>query len=337
MTGGTPVFLEDCPQGMAATHRNDMADAMEKVSQSEIARQMGYAPEDDVPIPYMKRVHDKYRALGYDDPFRWAHYADVPFQPLSKDLSHSTVTLITTAAPYQPDKGEQGPGAPYNAAAKFFAVYSGEMAQDPDLRVAHVGIDRKHTSMEDSRCWFPLPALRAAVAAGRVGRMARRFHGVPTLQDPRHTVGIDCPEVLKRCREDEVDAAILVPNCPVCHQTLSLTARYLEAHGIATVVMACARDIVEHCGVPRCLFSDFPLGNGAGRPHDPESQALTLDLALRLLERAAAPRTTVQSPLRWSDSHEWKADFGVLERTPPEEVARLRAVFEEYRRARGGA
>ena len=26
---------------------------------------------------------------------------------------------MTTAAPYQPDKGPQGPGAPYNAAAKF--------------------------------------------------------------------------------------------------------------------------------------------------------------------------------------------------------------------------
>ena len=82
--------------------------------------------------------------------------------------------------------------------------------------------------------------------------------------------------------EDEADAALLVPNCPVCHQTVSLIARHLEANGIATVVMGCAKDIVEHCGAPRFLFSDFPLGNGAGRPHDPESQALTIELALRL-------------------------------------------------------
>ena len=55
----------------------------------------------------------------------------------------------------------------------------------------------------------------------------------------------------------------------MCHQTVSLAARHLEENGIATVVMGCAKDIVEYCGVPRFLFSDFPLGNAAGRPTDP--------------------------------------------------------------------
>ena len=79
---------------------------------------------------------------------------------------------------------------------------------------------------------------------------------------------------------------MLVPNCPVCHQTISLVARHLEANGISTVVMGCAKDIVEHAAVPRFLFSDFPLGNSAGKPHDPASQAFTLELALRVLETA---------------------------------------------------
>ena len=65
--------------------------------------------------------------------------------------------------------------------------------------------------------------------------------------------------------------------------------------------MGAAKDIVEYAGVPRFLFSDFPLGNAAGRPHDPASQAFTLDLALKLLKTAPTARTTVQSPLRWSD------------------------------------
>src|SRR3546814_18462870 len=103
--------------------------------------------------------------------------------------------------------------------------------------------------------------------------------------------------MLKRCREDGVDAMVLVPNCPVCHQTAGMTARYLEENGIPTVVMGCARDIVEHCGVPRLLFSDFPLGHAAGKPHDPESQAQTLDLALKVLESAPGPRPTVQSQI----------------------------------------
>ena len=62
----------------------------------------------------------------------------------------------------------------------------------------------------------------------------------------------------------------------------------LEANGIATVVMGCAKDIVEHAAAPRFLFSDFPLGNSAGKPHDEASQALTLELALRAWHGRAA-------------------------------------------------
>ena len=117
----------------------------------------------------------------------------------------------------------------------------------------------------------------------------------------------------------------------MCHQTVSLVARHLEAGGLPTVIMGCAKDIVEHCGVPRFLFSDFPLGNSAGRPRDPESQALTLDLALRILEGAPAARTTVQSPLRWRDDASWKLDFSNLDRLTPEEIEERRQHFDEIK------
>jgi D-proline reductase (dithiol) PrdB len=114
----------------------------------------------------------------------------------------------------------------------------------------------------------------------------------------------------------------------VCHQTVSLVARHLEDNGIPTVIMGCAKDIVEHCGVPRFLFSDFPLGNSAGRPRDVESQVATLELALRVLETAPAARTTVQSPLRWRDDASWKLDFSDLSKLPPEEIAERRKEFD---------
>jgi D-proline reductase (dithiol) PrdB len=256
----------------------------------------------------------------------------VPFAPLRRPLAETSVALVTTAAPYQPDKGPQGPGAPYNAAAKFYTVYSGDSAVDHDVRIAHVGIDRVHTSMEDPGTWFPLPALRAAAAAGRL-TLAPRFHGFPTNRSQRQTVEVDAPELLARCRADGAEAALLVANCPVCHQCLSLAARHLEAHGIATVVLGCARDIVEHCGVPRFLFSDFPLGNAAGRPHDKASQAVTLDLALDLLVGATGPRTTISSPLSWSDDPSWKLDYSNPDRLSAEELARRRAEAEAARLA----
>ena len=117
----------------------------------------------------------------------------------------------------------------------------------------------------------------------------------------------------------------------MCHQTVGLVARHLEASGIPTVIMGAAKDIVEHCGVPRFVFSDFPLGNSAGKPFDADSQAATLELALRVLESAPGPRTTVQSPQRWSEDASWKLDFHNLAKLTPEEIAERKKEFDEVK------
>ena len=167
-----------------------------------------------LPIPYMQRTRAYYLALGYGNPYRWAHYRDAPFTPLRKPLAESTVALVTTAAPWRPELGDQGPGAPYNGAAKFFEVYSAPASPEeaPDVRISHVSYDRTHTTAEDPRTWFPLARLHEAAAAGRIGRAAPRFHGLPTNRSQRATLDQDCPALLRRVHEDEADAAILVAN-----------------------------------------------------------------------------------------------------------------------------
>jgi glycine/betaine/sarcosine/D-proline reductase family selenoprotein B len=294
---------------------------------------LGFAPDYDSAIPYMLRTREYYKAIGYSTPYRWAHYVDAPFTKPAKPVSQSRVTLISTAAPFQPGKGDQGPGAKYNGSAKFFDVLDFDSAAEHDTRISHIGYDRKHTTATDSGTWFPHAQLRRALAEGRIGSLAPRFFGAPTNRSHRVTVETDAPEILKRCREDGVEAAVLVPNCPVCHQTISLVARHLEANGIPTVVMGCAKDIVEHAAVARFLWSDFPLGNSAGRPHDVASQAETLDQALALLDAAIGPRTTMQNRLRWAADGAWKLDYLNLERIPTEELARLRAEFDRQKLA----
>ena len=297
---------------------------------------LGFSPDEDAPIPYMARTRDYYLAIGYDTPYRWAHYTGAPFQPLRKPLRESRITIITTAAPFDPAKGDQGPRAAYNGGAKFYAVYDGDSSATHDLRISHVAYDRAHSTAEDAGTWFPLPQLIASAREGRIGEVAPRFLGAPTNRSHRVTIETDAPEILARCRTDAVDAAVLVPNCPVCHQTVSLVARHLEANGISTVVMGCAKDIVEHVAVPRFLFSDFPLGNSAGRPHDPASQRLTLELALRVLESAPGPQTTLQSPLRWREDAAWKRDYSNPAMLSADELARRRAEFEAQKQiARG--
>jgi glycine/betaine/sarcosine/D-proline reductase family selenoprotein B len=300
-----------------------MADARDDTS--------GFASDDDVPIQYMARTRAYYQAIGYDVPYRWAHHVDAPFQPLKKPLAQSRVAIVTTAAPFDPAKGDQGPGALYNGGAKFYQVYDGDTAVDHDLRISHIAYDRVHTTADDSGTWFPLPTLRALAASGRIGSVAPRFYGAPTNRSHRVTTDTDAPEIVKRAKADGVDVAVLVPNCPVCHQTISLVARELEANGISTVVMGCAKDIVEHAAVPRFLFSDFPLGNSAGKPHDKTSQAQTLELALRLLESAVGPQTTLQSPQRWASDAVWKRDYNNVALLSAEELARRRAEFDKQK------
>jgi D-proline reductase (dithiol) PrdB len=175
------------------------------------APKAAFAVEHDVPIPYMQRTRDYYQRLGFS-PYRWAHFVEVPFAPLRVPLGRARVALITTAAPFQPEVGDQGPGAPYNAAAKFYTVYSRPTDGVPDLRISHVGYDRLHTSAADVNTYLPLARMKETAAAGRIGALAPRLHGAPTNRSHRVTTETDCPELLRRCREDGIDAAVLVPS-----------------------------------------------------------------------------------------------------------------------------
>ena len=66
-------------------------------------------------------------------------------------------------------------------------------------------------------------------------------------------------------------------------------------------------------------------------PHDPDSQDQTLEYALRVLEAAPGPRTTMQSPLRWSGVATWKHDYLNLEQIGEVELRRRREEFDRQK------
>jgi len=113
---------------------------------------------------------------------------------------------------------------------------------------------------------------------------------------------------------------------------VSLVSRVLEANGIPTVVVGSARDVVEHCGVARFHFSDFPLGNPCGHAWNRDMQTATVEAALRMLETATAPRTTLRSPFEWKPDPGWRARYN---RVLPEDRERLLAIGDARRVARG--
>jgi hypothetical protein len=114
-----------------------------------------------------------------------------------------------------------------------------------------------------------------------------------------------------------------------------LVARHLEANGIPTVIIGSALDVIEHCGVPRFLFTDFPLGNPCGHPWDRAMQEKIVRQALDVLAGAAGPRTTVRAPFAWKAGDPgWRSRYG---RVDPAERERLLALGEERRRQKARA
>ncbi len=97
-----------------------------------------------------------------------------------------------------------------------------------------------------------------------------------------------------------------------------------------TVIMGSARDIVEHCRVPRFFFFDAPLGNPCGTPGDRAMQDRNVRAAVALFETAAASETTVSAGETWGPD-DWKGRYMAV---TDENRAELAAKGEELRARR---
>lgn len=114
---------------------------------------------------------------------------------------------------------------------------------------------------------------------------------------------------------------------------MSLIARHFEENGIPTVILGSALDVVEHCGVPRFAFVDFPLGNPCGPPWNRDVQAEIVWWAVRLFGWAKGPRHTERLPYRWDAARDESWREGYLE-VREEDRANLRRKGEERRALR---
>ena len=188
--------------------KDERAKLMPKPHEENVS--LNFSVPHDKPVPYMQRLKDYYLALGYGNPYRWAQYTEVPFTKMEKPLSDTNLGLVVTCAPFQPGKGDQGPGATYNAAAKFYQVYTESTEGEPDVRISHLGYDRNYTTAADVNTYFPLQQLKIAANEGFIGGLSRRLYGIPTNRSQVTTIEQDCADVLAKLTKDSVEAVILV-------------------------------------------------------------------------------------------------------------------------------
>ena len=113
---------------------------------------------------------------------------------------------------------------------------------------------------------------------------------------------------------------------------MSLAARHLEEAGIPTVILGSALDIVTHCGAPRFVFTDFPLGNPCGRPFDSAMQRAIVTAGIDLLESTTSGGAVMRTAFNWG-SDTWREQFMELR---PEDLEVLRRQGEARKRMRAG-
>jgi D-proline reductase (dithiol) PrdB len=154
--------------------------------------------DTDVPVPYIERTRQYYRAQGYAKDYVWAHHDDVPFARLHKPLSQSRLALITTAHP-----------AGYSGTRE---LWSAPIDPAPSkLHTADLAWDKESTHTDDRGSFLPIEVAAKLAREGVFAGLTARFYGVPTDYSQRSTSEDVAPRLLEQLRDQRADGAVLCP------------------------------------------------------------------------------------------------------------------------------
>jgi hypothetical protein len=161
-------------------------------------------------VRYIDRTRDDYLRQGYEKPYEWAHFDEVPFTPLAKPLRECRVGLLGTS----------------EVAVRFDPATETNPIDEEDFRGVYLipgttpteklysrtlSFDRNATHLDDVNAFYPVDRLREAVADGRIGATPDRLYGAYNNYSQRKVLTQEAPKALAYAREDRLDAAILVP------------------------------------------------------------------------------------------------------------------------------
>jgi len=234
-----------------------------------------------------------------DPTFEFVSPGPIPWCPAPSDPTTVSAALITTAGLHL--LGDEPFADRRLGDTTFRIVPRGTEPERLDLLAPYV--DRRYIP-GDPEVALPLQALETLHAAGWIGPPAPRHislsggivRPLPGLLDSAERIaGI--------FDEDGVGAAILLPSCSLCVQTVCLLARELEGRGLPTVALTLIPELTRIVGAPRALAVRFPFGAPAGDPGNAPLHRAVLREALRLLSEAPGPGTLRESYLGWRRSY----------------------------------
>ncbi|HEX5705793.1 MAG TPA: glycine/sarcosine/betaine reductase selenoprotein B family protein [Pyrinomonadaceae bacterium] len=213
--------------------------------------------------------------------YPWVENRRAPFTPARRALPMLRLALLTSAGAYIDGS------RPFDTSIAGGDTTFREMPIEvtgEDLKFAARGYDPRAVA-EDINSQVPIERLREFEGNGIIGQLNPVFWSLcGFIPSAGRFVETTLPQLVERVVRYEVRAALLVPASRLCHQTMSLAARALEAAGVPTMLLAVEREAVERTKAPRAAFYDGEFGCVAGRPNWPQHQRRILDEALRLIE-----------------------------------------------------
>jgi D-proline reductase (dithiol) PrdB len=226
------------------------------------------------------------RAADDLDSYPFVKNRRAPFSPARRALPMLNLALISSAGAYI-DGTE-----PFNTTTPDGDLSFREIPSEieaGDLRFAARGYDPAAVQ-SDINSQLPLARLFEFESNGIIGQLNPVFWSCcGYIPNAALLVEEMAPRLVERVQRHQVQAALLIPASQLCHQSVSLIARGLEAAGIPTMTLGVVQDVIESVRPPRAAVYDGELGSVAGLPNYPEHQRRVLDEALRLIEPMDQP------------------------------------------------
>lgn len=218
--------------------------------------------------------------------YMYVENSNAPFTPARRALPMLNLALISSAGAYIDGTN------PFDTTARDGDASFREIpveVEAEDLQYAARGYDATSVR-QDRNVQIPIDRLLEYQANGVIGNLNNvwwSFNGF--IPNARLVAEQTAPQIIERLQRYEVQAALLIPASHLCHQSIALVARAIEAAGIPTMMLAVERAVIDRTRPPRTAFYNGKLGSVVGEPNAKLYQLRVLDEALRWIETFDQP------------------------------------------------
>ena len=218
--------------------------------------------------------------------YPWIENIHAPFTPVRRALPMLNLALITSAGAYIDGT------AAFDTESKDGDLSFREIpveVEAGDLRYAAKGYDPAAV-MEDRNSLVPVDRLLEYAENGVIGGLNSVWWSISShIPNAARVADELAPQIADRLARYEIHTALFIPASRLCHQTLAIIARAVEASGIPTMMLSVDPNITDKVRPPRAAYYNGEFGSVAGKPNWREYQLRVLDEALRWTETFDQP------------------------------------------------